>query len=136
LNVVVLDVESCGRAEAIDEIARALRLGVNLGVADIVFARELRSRGGDRLVHRGLRVECLTDIRPALALRKRHPCLSLGDAFSLALAAANAWTLVTGSAALASLAAELGVTVSALEGQPARVGYPRSSYGVQACFRR
>ena len=70
LNVLLLDAASCAGVHACDEIACALRLGVKLAVVDIVFDRELR--GGERLVRRGLRVESLDDVRPALALRKSH----------------------------------------------------------------
>ena len=136
MSVVVLDVESCGRVDATDEIAGALRLGMSVAVVDLVFDRELRGRGGERLACRGLRIECLADIGPALGLRTRHPCLSLGDAFSLSLAAANRWTLLTSSSIVASVARELGVSVTAFERAPARVSYPRSPYGLVACFRR
>jgi hypothetical protein len=132
LTVLVLDAASCGRVDSWDAIARALRLGLKLAVVDIVFDRELCARGGERLVRGGLRVESLADVRPALALRKDHPCLSLGDALSLSLAAANAWPLLTTSPSLASLAAELGVSVASLERSHARVGYPRSTYGLVA----
>jgi hypothetical protein len=147
LNVLVLDAASCGHVDAPEEIARALRLGLKLAVVDIVFDRELRGRCGERLVRRGLRVESLADVRPALALRKGHPCVSLGDAFSLSLAAANAWTLLTSSAVLGGLARDLGVSVTPLESlvanitaarAPARVSYPRGTYGLgsrSACRR-
>jgi hypothetical protein len=140
-NVIVLDAASCTCAGACDVIAAALRIGVKLAVVDVVFERELRGRGGDRLARRGLRVESLADVRPAIALRRGHPYLSLGDAFSVALAAANRSALLTSSPLLAKLAEERGIAVRdfryllehpQLVRPPARVSYPRSRYGLVA----
>jgi hypothetical protein len=88
-------------------------------------------------VRQGLRVESLANVRPAIALCKQHPCLSLGDAFSHLLAEANAWTLVTSNSVLANLSVrvrswETLLASIALEPGPARVAYPRSPYGLVA----
>jgi hypothetical protein len=132
-EVLVLDAASCAHAEACEDIARALHLGAKIALADIVFDRQLRGRGGEQLVRRGLRVEPLADIRPALALTREHPRLSLGDAFSFALVTANGWTLLTSSPVLAKLAEERRIAVRDFRClTPARVGYPRSAYGLAA----
>jgi hypothetical protein len=132
LPVLVLDAASCARADAAQAIAQALCAGTPLAVADVVFDRELRGRGGERLLHRGLRVESLPDIRSALALRRAYPHLSLGDAFSLALAAEHGWMLQTCSAALVRLAEERGVAVHDPQWRLPRVGDPRGVYGLRA----
>jgi hypothetical protein len=137
-RVLVIDSATCADVRACDDIACALRLGLVLAVADLVFDRELRG-DGERLLRRGLRVESLPDIRPALALRQSHPWLSLGDALTLSLSATNAWTLLTRSPVLERLADGIGVSVTSLaravaniagDRTPARVAYPRSNYGL------
>jgi hypothetical protein len=132
LNMLVLDAASCARADAEQAIAHALCLGTRLAVADIVFDRELRGHGGERLLRRGLRVESLPDIRAAIALRREHPHLSLGDAFSFSLAAENGWALQTCSPALVMLAEERGVAVHDPEWRLTSVGDPRGVYGLVA----
>lgn len=133
LGVLVLDAASCAREEACGEISRALHLDMQLAVVDIVFERELRCRGGERLVRRGLRVATLADVAPAIAMRREHPHLSLGDAFSVALVTANRWALLTSSPSLAKLAEELGIDVRDFRSlAPAQIRYPRSAYGLVA----
>jgi hypothetical protein len=132
LKVLVLDTASCAHADSCEDIALALRSGMNLAVADIVFDRELRGRGGERLVRRGLRVERLSDVGAAVAVRREHSHLSLGDAFTVALVAANGWTLVTSSPRLVRLAEQRGIAIGDFRRPPARVSDPCGAYGLAA----
>jgi hypothetical protein len=99
---VLIDLERGGFLEA------AFSLSWQFAVPDLLFERELRHHGGDRLVELGLVVAELEpeEVVRALDYRRRQAALSLPDTFALSLAAARAWTLLTGDARLRSLAAE------------------------------
>jgi hypothetical protein len=79
-----------------------------LAVPDLLFARELRGHGGERLVELGLRVEELDadGVRRAIDYRRARRTLSLPDVFALELARRHGWILLTGDAALRALAGE------------------------------
>lgn len=135
-GVLVLDSSACARPRSVGEIARALAAGIELAVVDVVFHRELRQRLGARLVRRGLRVESMPDIGPAIALRREHRCLSLADAFTLALAEMHGWVLLTDDASLAELAVAHSIAVKSPGWRsvpparsPARVSELRGEYG-------
>ena len=82
------------------------RLPFEFTVPDLLYERELKEYGGERLCRRGLRVSGLDGDGVARALRYRRewPVLSLPDCFALALAAGNRWILLTSDAALRGLA--------------------------------
>ena len=84
----------------------AFRMPFEFAVPDLLYERELKDHGGERLCQRGLRVSELDGDGVARALRYRceWSALSLSDCFALALAAGNRWTLLTGDAALRGLA--------------------------------
>ena len=84
----------------------AFRMPFEFAVPDLLYERELKDHGGDRLCRQGLRVSELDGDGVARALRYRRdrPALSLSDCFALALAAENRWILLTGDAALRGLA--------------------------------
>ena len=77
-----------------------------MAVPDLLYESELKSFGGEDLRKRGLRVEALDSAGVALAInyRRSSPGLSLPDAFALALAKSNGWTLLTGDAGLRQVA--------------------------------
>jgi len=91
-----------------DLVEPAFRLPFDFVVPDLLYERELRHHGGPDLVVLGLRVEELSGDGVSLALgylRKRR-ALSLPDAFGLAQAKTNAWTLLSGDRELRGLAKE------------------------------
>ena len=91
-------------------------LPFELVVPDLLYERELRRYGGDDLLARGLRVVELegNGVVRALSYRRRRPALSLVDAFALALAVENDWTLLTGDRDLRSLANSEGAACHGL----------------------
>ena len=91
-------------------------LPFELVVPDLLYERELRRYGGDDLLARGLRVVELegSSVDQALSYRRRRPALSLVDAFALALAVENDWTLLTGDRDLRSLANSEGAACHGL----------------------
>ena len=89
-------------------VEATFRLPFEFTVPDLLYERELREHGGPDFVRMGLRVAELDGDGVALALgylRKRKS-LSLPDSFALALAKANAWTLLSGDRELRELAEE------------------------------
>lgn len=99
---VLIDLERGGFLEA------AFSSSWEFAVPDLLFERELRHHGGNRLVELGLLVAELEpeEVVRALGYRRRQVALSLPDTFALSLAAARVWTLLTGDARLRGLAAE------------------------------
>jgi hypothetical protein len=97
---VLVDLERGSLLEA------AFRLSAELAVPDLLFERELRGHGGERLVQLGLRIEELGEdgVRHAIAYRRQRRVLSLPDAFALELARRHGWVLLTGDGALRELA--------------------------------
>jgi predicted nucleic acid-binding protein len=84
----------------------SFRLPYEFAVPDLLYERELKDYGGDKLVELGLRIEELDGdgVASAIAYRHQHPSLSLPDCFALALARANSWILLTGDGGLRELA--------------------------------
>jgi len=99
---VLVDLERGGLLEAV------FRLPVELAVPDLLFERELRGHGGERLVELGLRIEELdaAGVRRAIEYRRARRELSLPDVFALELARRYGWILLTGDGALRALAGE------------------------------
>ena len=102
---VLVDLERSGLLEAVFE------LSVELAVPDLLFERELRGHGGERLVELELKIEELDadGVRRAAGYRQARRALSLPDVFALELARGHGWTLLTGDGALRALARELQV---------------------------
>ena len=96
---VLIDLERGAFLEA------AFSLSFDLAVPDLLYARELKDYGGEKLLKLGLRVESLGDRSTAQAVRywKTHPALSLPDCFALSLAEEKGWTLLTGDGGLRDL---------------------------------
>ena len=92
------------------------RLSFELVVPDLLYERELRPHGGDDSLAHGLRVVELegNGVARALAYRRRRPTLSLVDAFALALAVQNDWSLLTGDRVLRNLANSEGAACHGL----------------------
>lgn len=111
MKVLVLDSVACVGPESLRMVSQALELRVKLAVPDVLYARELHANGGERLRRLGLRVESLAGIEAAVTLYRQHPHVSLMDAFALALAATNAWAVLTTEPALATIARELRVPI-------------------------
>jgi hypothetical protein len=102
---VLVDLERGGLLEAV------FGLSVELAVPDLLFERELRGHGGERLVELGLRIEELDaeGVRRAIGYREARRALSLPDVLALELARGHSWTLLTGDGALRDLAREMQV---------------------------
>jgi hypothetical protein len=75
-------------------------------VPDLLFEYELCETNGSELINLGLKIQELDDRGVARALKYRDiaPVLSLPDAFALSLAKEHQTTLLTGDAALRTLA--------------------------------
>lgn len=104
--VVVSDTSVLIDLERASLLTSSFRLRFGFAVPDLLYERELKSFGGEDLRKRGLRVEALDSAGVALAIQYRRSCpgLSLPDAFALALAKSNGWTLLTGDAELRQMA--------------------------------
>lgn len=102
---LIIDLE---RSELIDF---AFQLGRQLAVPDVLYERELKPYGGDRLVALGLRVEEVESaaVERAQQFRRTSSALTVADSLALALAQARGWTLLTGDGPLRALAAVEGV---------------------------
>lgn len=102
---ILVDLERGGLLEA------AFRLDVDFAVPDLLFEEELKDYNGDRLRSLGLLVQELDGggVERAMAHRETEPLLSIADAFALSLAQDQTTTLLTGDAALRSLAEQEGV---------------------------
>jgi predicted nucleic acid-binding protein len=97
---VLIDLERGRFREAV------FSLSLELAVPDLLYERELKAHGGERLRELGLRVEALGAKETAKAVQywRRNPVLSLPDCFALALAVEEGWMLLTGDGALRDLA--------------------------------
>lgn len=106
----VLICDSSAMAElAVDPLLEtALQWKVKLAVPDVLYERDLRSDGTERLRRLGLRVESLAaeDLARALELHKLYPRLAFTDSCTLALAAARSWLLLSQNPTLSRIAAE------------------------------
>lgn len=97
---VLIDLERC------QLLREVFALASELVVPDLLFERELREYGGQAFVDLGLRVESLTpaELAGEQQFVRTERALSAPDAFSLALARARQWTLLTGDGLLRDLA--------------------------------
>lgn len=104
--VVVSDTSVLIDLERASLLTASFRLRCRFAVPDVLYQRELRAFGGEDLRKRGLGVEALDSAGVTLAMgyRRSYPGLSLPDAFALALAKSNGWTLLTGDAELRQVA--------------------------------
>lgn len=106
MKVLVSDTSVLIDLERGSFLETSFRLPYEFVVPDLLYERELKDYGGDRLLKLGLRVEELDGdgITRALAYRQRRPSLSVPDCFALALAQANSWILLSGDGGLRELA--------------------------------
>ena len=111
MKVLVSDTSVLIDLERGSLLQAAFRLPCTFAVPDLLYRQELGNHGGASLLALGLTVEVLDGNEVALALdyRRRRRSLSLPDGFSLALAKARAWILLTGDGGLRQLAREEGV---------------------------
>jgi hypothetical protein len=106
MRVLVSDTSVLIDLERGDFLEAAFALPWEFAVPDLLYERELRDHGGERLVELGLRVADLEpdEVSRALSYRRRQAALSLADTFALSLAASRGWTLLTGDGRLRDLA--------------------------------
>ncbi len=97
---ILVDLERGALLEA------AFQLEMEFAVPDLLYEEELRDFNGEELCGHGLLIRELdgNGVERAFAYRERQPLLSLADAFALSLAKDQDTTLLTGDAALRSLA--------------------------------
>ena len=97
---VLIDLERGGILEA------AFGCGRQLAVPDILYEREIKPYSGERLVRLGLKVLRMDGdgLRLAVQYRRRERRISLSDCLALVVAKQMGYTLLTGDAALRSLA--------------------------------
>lgn len=102
---VLIDLERC------QLVAEVFAVAAEFVVPDVLFNRELQGQEGEAYIGLGLRVETLTEDEVAAAqqYQRVQRGLSVPDAFSLALARARAWTLLTGDGPLRTFAQANGV---------------------------
>ncbi len=91
MNVLVSDTSVLIDLERGSFQETSFRLPYEFVVPDLLYERELKDYGGNRLLKLGLRVEELDGdgVARALAYRQRHPSLSVPDCFALTFARAN-----------------------------------------------
>ena len=106
MNVLVSDTSALVDLERGSLLDATFRLPFELTVPDLLYERELKNHGGDRLLGLGLRIAALDGegVMQALDYRRQRPALSLPDCFALALAVRGPWILLTGDAELRRLA--------------------------------
>ena len=102
---VLIDLEHGSLLEA------AFQIPLDFVVPDLLYELELKAYNGPTLLALGLIVAKMDGDGAARGIRykRQKPALSLPDAFALALAATNGWTLLTGDRALRALAVEEGI---------------------------
>lgn len=106
MRVLVSDTSVLIDLERGEFLEAAFALSWQLAVPDLLYERELRGHGGERLVELGLSVADLEpdEVNRALSYRRRQVALSLADTFALSLAVSRGWTLLTGDGRLRGLA--------------------------------
>ncbi|MDE0459795.1 MAG: hypothetical protein OXI15_21105 [Chromatiales bacterium] len=106
MNVLVSDTSALVDLERGSLLDATFRLPFEFTVPDLLYERELKNHGGDRLLGLGLRIAALDGegVMQALDYRRQRPALSLPDCFALALAVRGPWILLTGDAELRRLA--------------------------------
>ena len=102
---VLIDLERC------QLVVEVFAVAAEFVVPDVLFNRELRGQEGEAYVELGLRVETLTEdeVASAQQYQRVQRGLSVPDAFSLALARARGWTLLTGDGPLRTFAQQNSV---------------------------
>ncbi len=108
MRVLVSDTSVLVDLERGGLLVRAFGLGGTFAVPDVLFERELRPYGGEKLLELGLRVEKLDGAGVELAqdYRRKQRALTVADSFALALSKTNDWILLSGDGALRKLASE------------------------------
>ena len=116
MSVLVSDTSVLIDLERGSFIHAVFRLPFRLVVPDLLYERELKRHGGPALRKLGLRVAALDGegVTSAINYRRMRPALSMADAFALALAARNGWSLLTGDRVLRGLATAEHVTCRGL----------------------
>ncbi len=111
MKVLVSDTSALVDLERGSLLDATFRLPFEFAVPDLLYERELKHHGGERLLERGMRIAALDGdgVTQALRYRRRRPALSLPDCFALALAVRSRWILLTGDAELRRLASAEGV---------------------------
>lgn len=106
MKVLVSDTSALVDLERGSLLDATFGLPFEFTVPDLLYERELRDYGGDRLLGLGLHVAGLSGdgVMRALEYRRQRPALSLPDCFALALAVHGPWSLLTGDAELRRLA--------------------------------
>ena len=106
MKVLVSDTSALVDLEHGSLLDTMFRMPFEFTVPDLLYDRELKDYGGDRLLGLGLRIGVLDGDRviQALEYRRQRPALSLPDCFALVLAAHGHWILLTGDAELRRLA--------------------------------
>ena len=100
MRILVSDTSALVDLERGSLLEATFRMPFEFTVPDLLYDRELKNHGGDRLRELGLRVAELDgdEVMRALEYRRRQPALSLPDCFALALAA----SVVSGSSSPAT----------------------------------
>lgn len=111
MKVLVSDTSALVDLERGSLLDATFRLPFEFAVPDLLYERELKHHGGERLLERGMRIAALDGdgVTQALRYRRRRPALSLPDCFAPALAVRSRWILLTGDAELRRLASAEGV---------------------------
>lgn len=106
MRILVSDTSALVDLERGSLLEATFRMPFEFTVPDLLYNRELKNHGGDRLCALGLRIAELDGdgVMRALEYRRRKPALSLPDCFALTLAARGDWTLLTGDRELRRLA--------------------------------
>ena len=116
MEVMVADTSVLIDLERGSLLEQSFALPFRFKVPDLLYRNELQSRRegpafGERLVRLGLEVVELNgdEVSRAVLFGREYRSLSLPDLFALSLAAGREWTLLTGDAALRTLAQRLRV---------------------------
>jgi len=106
MRVLVSDTSALVDLERGSLLDATFRMPFQFTVPDLLYDRELKNHGGDRLRALGLRIAELDGdgVMQALEYRHQHPALSLPDCFAFTLAASGDWILLTGDRELRRLA--------------------------------
>ena len=106
MKILISDTSALVDLERASLLDLAFRMPFEFVVPDLLYVRELKGHGGDRLIELGMRIVELDGdgVTQALSYWRRRPALSLPDCFALTLAVRGRWTLLTGDAELRRLA--------------------------------
>ena len=111
MQVLVADTSVLVDLERGSLLEASFRLPHRFAVPDLLYERELKRYGGEKLIRLGLRIEELDGdgVNRALAYQRQEPALSLPDCFALTLAKIRSWVLLSGDRALRQLAPQEAV---------------------------